>query len=179
MKPLNIFRAVVLVALTPLSASADRGSFDNSGPRRCGNDRSYNSYNSGWNGAHGGWGSIPFNPYGGQQVPRGWNSGVWSSGGWGDTGYGGYGGYGYGGGHPGIYRTDNLIRNGIRSGALSRDEVRDIREDQRDIREKEQRYWSDGWLSPRERKDLRGDYRDLNKDIRHNLNDGERRFRRR
>lgn len=74
-------------------------------------------------------------------------------------------------------RYDQAIRNGIRTGQLSGDEVRELREDQRDIREKEAAYRSDGYLSPRERAKLQDEIQDFRGDLRHELNDGERRGR--
>ncbi len=73
------------------------------------------------------------------------------------------------------YAYNDAIRNGVRSGLLSNSEVRELREDQRDIRQKEARYRSDGYLSPREREALRDDYREFREDLNHELRDGERR----
>ena len=168
MKPFNIFLVLGLAALVPLTASADRGSKYRS-PRRCGNDRSYSSFNSNWN---------PYNP----SRPHGLYPGAGTGGGYYQPRSWGYGGNlsggSYGSGYrPGALKGDYLVQRGVQSGELSRAEVRDIREEQRDIREKEQRYYSDGRLSNREWNDLRGDYKDFDKDIRHNLNDGERSYR--
>jgi hypothetical protein len=70
---------------------------------------------------------------------------------------------------------DWRVRNGIRSGRLSDDEIRDLREHENDVRREEARYMSDGYLSRSEMEDLRGDYNSLNRDLQHQLNDGERR----
>ena len=69
---------------------------------------------------------------------------------------------------------DSSIRDGIRSGRLSRDEVRELTEEQRNIRAEEVSYRRDGFLSPYERNDLRDDINDYNKKLQHELNDGER-----
>ena len=71
--------------------------------------------------------------------------------------------------------SNDPIAYGIHSGRLSHDEVRELREDQRDIREKRDEYLRDGYLSQRERDSLRDEYADYQKDLRHELNDGERR----
>jgi len=70
---------------------------------------------------------------------------------------------------------DRAIQNGVRSGQLSWREVRELREDQRDIREKAAAYRSDGYLSPRERDSLRDDLQDFRHDLNHELHDGEHR----
>ena len=86
------------------------------------------------------------------------------------NGHGGNFGYGRGLGF-------GQIRQGVRSGALSNDELRDLRGDLRDIRRKENRYLADGRLSKDERRSLRDDYNDFREDLNHELRDGERRRR--
>lgn len=103
--------------------------------------------------------------------------------GFGHSNYGNYGNHGYGYSNFGrnSYRSnynspyDGAIWNGIRTGRLSNDEVRELREDQRELREKEIAYRSDGRLTQRERNDLRDEYNDYKKDLNHELNDGEKR----
>lgn len=51
------------------------------------------------------------------------------------------------------------IQQGVRSGELTREEVRGLREDQRDIHQQERAYKSDGTLTRGERRDL---HRELN-----------------
>ena len=112
----------------------------------------------------------------------------WSK--YGQPTYGNTYGYGYGHGYSnGNYGNRGNSRNdrwggrnsndpiayGVQSGRLSHDEVRELREDQRDIREKRDAYLRDGHLSPRERDSLQDEYADYQKDLRHELNDGERR----
>ena len=70
---------------------------------------------------------------------------------------------------PGINHRQNhqadRIRQGVRSGELTRAEVKDLRQDRRDIRQEEREYKSDGHLSKAERKDLHQDMNALSKDI--------------
>jgi len=72
------------------------------------------------------------------------------------------------------YRGDPVIQQGIASGRLSQAEVRDLREKKRDLEEERREFLADGYLSKNERKDLEKDYRKYNKDVNHELNDGER-----
>lgn len=69
------------------------------------------------------------------------------------------------------------IKNGIRSGELSPRETRELREELFDIKRKENHYWADGYLSKWERESLRDDYKDFRHDLKHELNDGEHRWR--
>jgi hypothetical protein len=59
---------------------------------------------------------------------------------------------------PGVNQRQSNQRerivNGVRSGELTRREVRKVAEDQRDIRQLERAYKSDGKLTARERADL-------------------------
>jgi hypothetical protein len=69
--------------------------------------------------------------------------------------------------------SGNSFWYGVKSGRLSDREVRDLREAQWELRQKEREYWSDGSLSRREQEDLWDSYRDYRKELNHNLNDGE------
>ena len=73
------------------------------------------------------------------------------------------------------FKFERVLSRGVQSGALSRAEVRDLREHQRLVRQKEAYYWSDGRLSFRERQQLTQDYLRLRHDLEHQLRDGERR----
>ena len=84
-----------------------------------------------------------------------------------------YRGYRYN--HP----TERRVERGIRSGQLTRGEVRDIRNQERDIRRERRAYLSDGRLSPGERRDLRHDERRLNRTIQRDTHDRDRRYYRR
>ncbi len=72
-------------------------------------------------------------------------------------------------------KFERVLSRGVQSGALSRAEVRDLREHQRLVRQNEAYYWSDGRLSFRERQQLSEDYLRLRNDLEHQLRDGERR----
>jgi Spy/CpxP family protein refolding chaperone len=71
--------------------------------------------------------------------------------------------------------TKNII---VRSGQLTRGEVRKIREEQRELRQERRDYLSDGRLSRSERRDLRNDQRKLNRLIQRSKYDRDRRYRR-
>jgi hypothetical protein len=86
------------------------------------------------------------------------------------------GGSGWSSGRGGAY--DQIIYRGARTGLLSYDEERELRDKARDLRREERAFWSDGRLSPRERKELREGYEEFRGDLRHELNDGERARRR-
>lgn len=80
---------------------------------------------------------------------------------------------------PGINHRQNhqadRIRQGVRSGELTRAEAKDLREDRRDIRKQEREYKSDGHLSKAERKDLHQDMNALSKDIHAAKHDADKR----
>lgn len=59
----------------------------------------------------------------------------------------------------------DLIRQGVRSGELTRAEARDLKSDYRDVLKQEREYKSDGYLSHSERRDLQKDMNALSKDI--------------
>jgi hypothetical protein len=67
------------------------------------------------------------------------------------------------------------IQQGIRSGELTRGEARQLVAEQRNIRQEERQYKSDGVLTGDERKDLRQDLRAASKDIYTEKHDAERR----
>lgn len=71
----------------------------------------------------------------------------------------------------------NEIQRGIMSGRLSRAEVSELTERQREIARKRQAYLSDGHLSSREREKLRKEMDAYRKKLAHELSDGERRHR--
>lgn len=82
---------------------------------------------------------------------------------------------------PGVdRRQDNQhdrIRQGIRSGELTRGETRGLRQDQREIRQEEREYRSDGKLTRDERRDLHQDLNQASRDIYEQKHDDERRVR--
>ncbi len=57
------------------------------------------------------------------------------------------------------------IQQGVRSGELTRNEVRGLREDQRDIHQLERAYKSDGALTRDERKDLHQELNQASREI--------------
>jgi hypothetical protein len=57
------------------------------------------------------------------------------------------------------------IQQGVRSGELTRGETRRLAEEQRDIRQLERAYKSDGSLTTAERHDLRHEQRQASRDI--------------
>jgi len=88
--------------------------------------------------------------------------------------------YDYDGGNRYNYGTnyqtigDTAIRNGIRDGQLSRNEVRELREEQRKIQLEDMAFKRDGRLDWQERENLKDDVGDFNRKLHHELNDGER-----
>lgn len=86
--------------------------------------------------------------------------------------------------HNSGYYNDNYnafgytqIRQGIRGGQLSPREVRELKDELSEIREKERYYYSDGHYSKDERDSIREGYEDFRHDLKHELKDGERRWR--
>jgi hypothetical protein len=81
---------------------------------------------------------------------------------------------------PGHWRgrrsTNRRIEQGIRSGELTRREVRGIRREQRELRRERRAALSDGHLSREERRDLRRGQRRLNRRIERSKHDGDRRY---
>ena len=71
------------------------------------------------------------------------------------------------------------IRRGVRSGQLTRNEARQLRQRRRQIREERRTYRSDGTYTRDERRDVRRDRRELGRDIRRERRDDDRRTHRR
>ena len=67
------------------------------------------------------------------------------------------------------------IRQGVRSGELTRSEVQGLNEQRREIRQQERAYKADGQLTKAERKDLHQDMNALSKDIYNEKHDAEKR----
>ncbi|MCA1619247.1 MAG: hypothetical protein LC795_08040 [Acidobacteria bacterium] len=71
------------------------------------------------------------------------------------------------------------IRRGVRSGNLTREEARRLREQERANRAQRRTYRSDGTLTREERRDIRRDERQSDRRIRREVHDDDRRDRRR
>ncbi len=71
--------------------------------------------------------------------------------------------------------NNNNLRQGTRSGELTPNEVRDLQRDQRDIDRERSKAAADGVITRHEQNEIRDEVRDYNENLRHNLNDGERR----
>ncbi len=65
------------------------------------------------------------------------------------------------------------IAGGVKSGELSKDEAKDLRGDQRELRQKERAYKADGELTKTERKDLHKDLNENSKEIYQEKHDDE------
>jgi hypothetical protein len=82
---------------------------------------------------------------------------------------------------PGVNRRQHVqgdrIRQGVRSGDLTRAETRGLLQQRRGIRQDERSYKSDGVLTRAERRDLHGQLNDLSRDIYAQKHDAERRSR--
>jgi hypothetical protein len=82
---------------------------------------------------------------------------------------------------PGVnhrqHNQQQRIQQGIRSGALTREEAKRLLNEQRAIRQEERQYKSDGVLTRDERKDLQHDLNAANQHIYNETRDAERRFR--
>jgi hypothetical protein len=70
----------------------------------------------------------------------------------------------------------DALWQGIRSGRISRREEDQLRDEQQDLRRREEQYEQDGRISWSERKDLDNRRADLQKKLDHELNDGEHRW---
>lgn len=75
------------------------------------------------------------------------------------------------------HQQNHRIKQGVRSGELTKDEAKGLREERRAIRQEERDYKADGRLTRDERKDLHQDLNDLSKDIYTEKHDGEKRQR--
>ncbi len=78
---------------------------------------------------------------------------------------------------PGVnarqYNQHDRMGQGVRSGALTKDEAKGLREDQRSIRQEERQYKSDGTLTRDERKDLHQDLNAASRSIYDEKHDAE------
>jgi hypothetical protein len=71
------------------------------------------------------------------------------------------------------------VRRGVRSGQITRDEARAIRERERQIRAERRGYRSDGVVTREERREIRRNEREQDRYIREQRRDGDRNARRR
>lgn len=80
---------------------------------------------------------------------------------------------------PGVnhrqHHQNDRIRQGVRSGELTRAEVRDLNQQRREIRQEERAYKADGHLTRDERRDLHQDMNTLSRDIYNEKHDAEKR----
>ncbi|MEK6525530.1 MAG: hypothetical protein AABZ22_01520 [Nitrospirota bacterium] len=80
---------------------------------------------------------------------------------------------------PGVdrreHRQKQRIKEGVRSGELTREEAKGLRREQREIRAKERAMRSDGVVTREERKELRQDLNEASKHIAEEKHDAERR----
>ncbi len=67
------------------------------------------------------------------------------------------------------------VRRGVRSGQITRDEAREIREREQQIRAERRGYRSDGTLTREERREIRSDEREQDRYIRSQRRDDDRR----
>lgn len=71
--------------------------------------------------------------------------------------------------NPGVndrqHHQRQRIHQGVHSGALTREEVHGLREDQRDIHQQERAYKSDGTLTREERRDLHQELNQASREI--------------
>lgn len=71
------------------------------------------------------------------------------------------------------YHQDQRMKQGIRSGQLTREETRQLQQERRSIRQEERAYRADGSLNKAERKDLHQDLNQMSKDIYNEKHDAE------
>ncbi len=80
---------------------------------------------------------------------------------------------------PGVnarqHNQQHRVKDGVKSGELTKDEAQALREERKAIREKEQAYKADGKLTKDERKDLHQDLNDSSKHIYEEKHDAEKR----
>ena len=78
---------------------------------------------------------------------------------------------------PGINHRQHYqqqrIKQGVRSGQLTREETKGLRRQEKSVRQEERAFKSDGQLSKGERKDLHQDLNNLSKEIYQEKHDGE------
>jgi hypothetical protein len=67
------------------------------------------------------------------------------------------------------------VRSGIRSGQITRDEARALRERRRQIRQEQRTYRADGTLTREERREIRQDRREYDRLLRNERRDDDRR----
>jgi hypothetical protein len=67
------------------------------------------------------------------------------------------------------------VQQGVRSGELTHEEAKGVREDRREIRQKEREYKSDGKLTASERADLHRDQNEASREIYKEKHDDEKR----
>jgi polyhydroxyalkanoate synthesis regulator phasin len=80
---------------------------------------------------------------------------------------------------PGVNRRERKqkarIKQGVKSGELTKDEAKELRQDQREIRQKEREMKSDGTLTKDERKELHQDLKESSQNIYEEKHDAEKR----
>jgi len=80
---------------------------------------------------------------------------------------------------PGVnarqHRQNERIHQGVRSGELTKEEAKGLRQERREIRKEEREYKSDGKLTKDERKDLHQDLNKASRDIYQEKHDAEKR----
>lgn len=68
---------------------------------------------------------------------------------------------------------DQRIKQGVKSGQLTKEEVKQLKQERHEVRQEEKAYRSDGHLNKDERKDLHQDLNQMSKDIYKEKHDGE------
>lgn len=80
---------------------------------------------------------------------------------------------------PGVnarqHRQHERIHQGVRSGELTKDEAKGLRQEERGVRQEERAYKSDGKLTAQERADLHRDQNKVSHDIYQEKHDDEKR----
>lgn len=80
---------------------------------------------------------------------------------------------------PGVNRRERherkRIKQGVKSGELTKEEAKELRQEQREIHQKEREMKSDGTLTKDERKELHQDMNDASKNIYEEKHDSEKR----
>lgn len=80
---------------------------------------------------------------------------------------------------PGVnhrqHHQNDRIRHGVKTGELTRAEVKELKQQRREIRREEHAYKADGHLTKAERRDLHHDMNALSKDIYNEKHDAEKR----
>ncbi|RLJ64808.1 hypothetical protein [Sulfurisoma sediminicola] len=74
------------------------------------------------------------------------------------------------------WQQREMIERGVRSGRITPVEYRELRGEQRAIRQEERAYRADGYLSGAERTDLRHDLKAARRHIRGEMSDGDRQY---